>query len=35
MQYIIHIFKSTLSAKFSRKENNLIKVYNKLLVIQA
>ena len=32
--YITYIFKSTLKATFSCKEYNLIKIYNKLLVIQ-
>ena len=31
----MNIFESTLQAKFSCKEYNLIKVYNKLVVIQA
>ena len=35
MKYIIYIFKSTLKAKFSCKEYDLTKVYNKLVVIQA
>ena len=34
VMYYLYIFKSTLKAKFSCKEYNLIKVYNKLLVIQ-
>ena len=33
--YYLCKFKSTLQAKFSCKEYNLIKVYNKLVVIQA
>ena len=33
MLYIIYTFKSTLSAKFLFKGYNLIKVYNKLVVI--
>jgi len=35
MYYIICTFKSTLYAKFLCKVYNLIKIYNKLLVIQA
>ena len=35
MLYIIYTFNSTLEAKFSCKEYNLIKIYNKLVVIQA